>query len=101
MSMTAVTCGCGEAVPGNRQELEALWQERSAKTKRNLELASSHVRQVEAEIRSGLTEEGGYRYRQAVQQETAALVEYARALRIYTDLLTHRESPKDARADPH
>jgi hypothetical protein len=80
----------------NDPELEGQWRARSDEARRKLQVATSYLHQVESDIKSGSIEEGGYRYRQAIQAETAALIEHARILRIYTDLVAHGKVPDES-----
>jgi len=78
-----------------RRALENLWKNRSEDAKLKFDLACRELREVERAISSGTAEESAYVYRNAVRAETAALVEYARVLRAYTDLVAHGRIPDD------
>ena len=81
--------------PEHRQELENLWKRRSDAAKQKLDAASAKLREVERDIHAGSTEETDYVYRQAIRAETDALIERARVLRIYTDLMAHGTIPEE------
>lgn len=74
----------------NRRELERYWKERCSNAKAGLDVASANVQSL-ANSQSG--SDGGSAYRSAIRSETAALVEYSRVLRIYTDLAVHGKEP--------
>jgi hypothetical protein len=74
------------------QALEQRWKHRWEDSKRALELAAIHVQQVERGNRPRDA------YRQALETEIRAAVEYARVLRIYTDLVVHGKIPLEGQA---
>ncbi len=69
------------------QVLVALWRERCLDVRRQFELARLH-RETQ---RGGDTEA----YRDALGRESAALAEYTRLLKLYTDLLVHGTVPDE------
>jgi hypothetical protein len=73
------------------QELEKLWKQRWDAAKLKLELAAISVTQIEQQMPSK-----DDAYRQALEAEIHAAVEYTRVLRIYTDLVVHGMIPKEA-----
>ena len=75
----------------NHQELEAVWREKWHKAKRNLELARIHYYEVEKV--ASVPEED---YQRSLQALAVAVTEYARVLRIYTDLRVHGKAPDDS-----
>ena len=75
----------------NKAELERYWKERWHKAKVQLEAARAHLSAMKDDASAGT----GNAYRSALEQETAALIEYSRVLRIYTDLVVHGKSPED------
>ena len=62
-----------------------------------LDAARANVQSVKDD--AGLSSPGGTyahaRYTRAMMDETAALVEYSRVLRIYTDLMVHGKLPDE------
>jgi hypothetical protein len=78
-----------------RRAMEKLWKDRSEDAKLKFDQACRELREVERAISSGTTEESAYVYRNAVRAETAALVEYARVLRAYTDLVAYGMIPNE------
>ncbi len=62
------------------------------KAKADLEAARAHVQSIKQELSSGLLDSANA-YKSALEQETAALIEYSRVLRIYTDLVVHGKLP--------
>lgn len=83
-----------------QSELERYWRERWQKAKLDLDAARSRVLSVKDDALSGLSGlDGGYaqaRYTRAMMDETTALLEYSRILRIYTDLMVHGKVPDEA-----
>lgn len=78
-----------------RRSLETLWKSRSDDAKHKFDQARRELREVERAISSGTTEESACVYGNAVRAETAALVEYARVLRAYTDLVAYGKLPNE------
>ena len=72
------------------QELEKLWKQRWNAAKLKLELAAIYVTQIEQQMPKKDA------YRQALEAEVHAAVEYTRVLRIYTDLVVHGKIPEEA-----
>ncbi len=73
------------------RELERYWKERWHKAKLDLETARARHQAVKE--RSEDRYEADNAYRSSLEQETAALIEYSRVLRIYTDLVVHGKLP--------
>jgi hypothetical protein len=65
--------------------------------KARYDLAASRLRVIYAEYRSGALPppDGDYAYRQAVQEERAAMREYSTALKICYDLLLEDKIPDE------
>ena len=78
--------------------MEREWKERLSTAKLDLDAARANVQSVKDDA-SGLSgPDGGYahaRYTRAMMDETAALIEYSRVLRIYTDLMVHGNLPDE------
>lgn len=79
---------------GHSPEVEVYWHNRWVKAKRSLEEASARFQAIQ-EGNGVLGPDGGYAYRHALGQETAALVEYSRVLRLYTDLILYGKVPSE------
>lgn len=81
--------------PQDRSELERYWKERWHKAKLDLDAARALVQSLKEDAGlSGPDGVYGYaRYARAMMDETAALVEYSRVLRIYTDLAIYGKLP--------
>lgn len=80
----------------DRKELERHWKERWRKAKLDLESARAHVLSFKDHVSSGLYgPDGDNAYQAAMAGETAALIEYSRVLRIYTDLVVHGKLPNE------
>lgn len=83
----------------SQTELERYWKERLSTAKNVLDAARANVQSVKDD--AGLDgPDGTYahaRYTRAVRDETTALVEYSRVLRIYTDLMVHGKVPEERR----
>lgn len=77
----------------SQTELERHWQERCLKAKLDLEKARAHVQTVKENMSYGA--DTGNAYKLALEQETAALIEYSRVLRIYADLVFHGRVPDE------
>lgn len=82
----------------DRSEIEGLWKQRWEAAKLKLEQAAARVREKESAVRSrSVPEPQGFdAYSHALEAETIALTEYARVLRIYTDLVVHGKMPEEA-----
>ncbi len=80
----------------DRRELEALWSSRLAEVKTRFDAArertNSIVRKIPLADRSS---ESRYAYQRAVRLENAALAEYNRVLRIYTELIDRGTVPDE------
>lgn len=70
-----------------RKETEELWRRRVAEVKLQFDSARSRTNAVVREFAlDGTSADGRYAYDSAIRLENAALAEYNRVLRIYTDL---------------
>ncbi len=76
-----------------RSELERHWKQRWHKTKLDLEAARAHLQTMKDNMSYGV--DTGNAYKSALERETAALIEYSRVLRIYTDLVVHGKVPDE------
>lgn len=76
----------------DRAELERHWHEQWSNAKLDLENAKAHLQSIK---QSGINPDEGDAYRAAIELETAALIEYSRVLRIYTDLVLHGKIPDE------
>jgi len=74
--------------------LERHWKQRWIQARRALERASADFQAIQSH-NGVLGPDGRYAYRHALAQETAALIEYSRVLRLYTDLVLHDKIPDD------
>ena len=82
----------------DRRELERYWREQWQKAKADLDTVSTRVESLKQDASCANGPDGGYayaRYARAMMEETTALVEYSRVLRIYTDLVVHGKLPAD------
>ena len=76
-------------------ELEHYWREQSTVAKLDLDAARAQVESIRDSC--GVQgPDGAYAYASALHRETAALIEYSRVLRIYTDLMVHGRRPDDS-----
>ena len=74
--------------------MERYWKERWLRAKLELEAARAHVQSIKHDLLSGPHgADGAYAFARAIEGETAALLEYSRTLRIYTDLVVHGKLP--------
>jgi hypothetical protein len=81
----------------SKKELEDIWRERVREARLKYEDASDAFRATWSEhFESRLTADSTLARQQARDVETAALCEYVRVLRIYTDLTVHGKLPEDA-----
>ena len=74
------------------------WKERWDTAKADLEAAHARVEALKGSASSGSGSDATYsysKYARAMSDETAALIEYSRVLRIYTDLVVHGKLPDD------
>lgn len=77
-----------------QSELERYWREQWSMAKLGLDAARVQVESIKDSC--GVQgPDGAYAYASALNQETAALMEYSRVLRIYTDLMVHGRRPDD------
>ena len=78
-----------------KAEVERYWKERWHKAKLDLDATRALVQSLKDD--AGLNGPDGVyayaRYARAMMDETAALVEYSRVLRIYTDLMIYGKLP--------
>lgn len=78
-----------------QSELEGYWREQWQMAKLDLDAARAHVESVKDSC--GVHgPDGAYAYASALSQETGALVEYSRVLRIYTEVMVHGRRPDDS-----
>ncbi|HEY1240786.1 MAG TPA: hypothetical protein VGF16_09530 [Bryobacteraceae bacterium] len=77
----------------DQRELERHWRERWDKTKLDLDAARAQVESVK-DSPSVNGPNNSYAYASALSHESAALMEYSRVLRIYTDLVVHGKIPE-------
>jgi hypothetical protein len=77
----------------DQRALERYWKDRWLKAKADLEAVRTRVESLKHDASSALGPDGGYAYARAMMDETTALIEYSRALRIYTDLVVHGKLP--------
>lgn len=71
----------------DRRVLEELWLQRFSDAKLRLDFARNYVTEVKHDFLSpDIGADGNYAYRQALRAENAALSEYHRILRIFSDL---------------
>ncbi len=77
-------------------ELERYWEKRWNTARADLEAARARVEAFKNGISSASGPDGLYSYSgyaRAMMEETAALIQYSRVLRIYTDLKVHGKLP--------
>ena len=74
-------------------ELKAKWKHRWEEAKLQLELAAIHAKQIEQQMMPIDV------YREALEAEILASVEYTRVLRIYTDLVVHGKVPDETKVN--
>jgi hypothetical protein len=82
----------------DRRELERYWKDRWHNAKLDLDAARTRVDSLKHDAASALGPDGGYAYAayaRAMMNETAALIEYSKILRIYTDLVVHGKLPDE------
>jgi hypothetical protein len=80
----------------SKPELENIWRERLREARLKYEAASDAFRATWGEhFESRLTADPTLAIEQARDLETAALCEYVRVLRIYTDLTVHGKLPPE------
>ena len=80
-----------------RQRLEALWRSRVTDAKLRLEFARLFLKEVQTDLAADVVPvaDGQFAFRQALRAENAALAEYNRVLRIYTDLTMNGTVPDE------
>jgi|SRR6266849_250132 len=85
--------------PSNRtyKELQALWLERLQTASEHYRQASAIYRQAELDYthRALPSPDGDLALRQAAKNENGARADYARTLRLFTDLLLNGTVPED------
>ena len=81
----------------DRKALEDLWYERLKGARLRVEAAQLHLHEfLQGSPFSGTyNADGNYAYRQAVKDETIALLEYARVMRIYENLTVRGVLPDE------
>jgi hypothetical protein len=81
----------------SRQEVEGRWRTYVADARRKYYVASADFAKAEDERQHGLTPhpDGSFSLRQARLRESAALREYVRVLKIFTDLLVSGKMPDE------
>lgn len=87
----------------DRKALEDLWRARLANVRLRFDLARNHTNEIHRDRRSGAlpSPDGSLVYQQAVGEETMALAEYRRVLRVFTSLVLRGEIPDESgRPDP-
>ena len=79
-------------------DLKAVWFQRLTDTKLRLEFARAYLKEVMADspVRQIDNSDGHYAYQKAIRSESSALREYARVLRIFTELTVHGVIPDEA-----
>ena len=75
--------------------LRELWRERLEFARLQLEAAKDHVEAAKELQSQAPSPDGAYGFRRALQAETRALVQYRRALRIFTDLVAKGKIPEE------
>ena len=80
----------------DRRALEDHWRDRLKDAKTRLEFARSYLREVQQDYQSGAlpSPDGSYAYQRAVRAEAAALAEYVRVLRIFSELAMDGKIPE-------
>ena len=77
-----------------RCELEKVWKSRWQEAKLNFELASLHMAEIKEQTHSGAIIPLNA-FRDALEAKSAALTEYTKVLRAYTDLVVHGKMPEE------
>ena len=80
---------------GNRRYLEDLWSSRLAEARERYRVAQEECKAAAGAPSDLPSPDGSLSYRHALRAETAAVKEYARVLRIFTDLTIHGTVPPD------
>jgi hypothetical protein len=79
----------------SRQELEDIWRERVREARIKYEQASKAFRATWGEqFERELTTDPTFAIEQARNREVAALKEYMRVLKVFTDLVVHGKRPE-------
>jgi hypothetical protein len=81
----------------NSESLIRLWRGRMLSAKARYDLAASRVRMAFTDYRAAAipAPDGDYAYRQALQEERAAMREYSTALKFCYDLLLEDKTPDE------
>jgi hypothetical protein len=87
------------AVNKSRAEMEAIWRERLSVCRVTYQKAQAEFQATFQEhlndIADGLSADPSFAIRQARQRETAALEEYMKVLRVFTDLFVYGKLPPE------
>ena len=73
--------------------LEEHWRQRWMDAKLKLELAHTEVTKRHEQMNGMAAPDGFFAYGKALEMESNALAEYARVLKLYTDLVIHGIAP--------
>ena len=78
-----------------REELERHWRKRVRDARIRLQFARSYLKELQQDLKSGAIPppDGDFVYRRAIQADREALDDYARLLRIFTDLVVYGKPP--------
>lgn len=89
-----------KAVDRNRVELEQDWRNRTEIARQRYQRCSDEHNRIAADVRKGLFEapDGSEAVRQAHQRENAALEEYMRTLKRYSDLALRGTVPDEPKS---
>lgn len=81
----------------DRPALEALWRNRLKDARLRLDFARNYVTEIQRDFSSNElpSPDGHYALGKALRGETAALREYHRILRIFADIVTKGNIPKE------
>ena len=81
----------------NPDQLERLWRQRMRDAQLRLDFARNYLKEVQRDFPSGTLPQldGAFAHQKALRAENAALAEYHRVLRVYTDLVLHGTIPAE------
>lgn len=81
----------------NPDQLERLWRQRMKDAQLRLDFARNYLKEVQRDFPSGTVPppDGVFAHHKALRAENAALAEYHRVLRVYTDLVLHGTIPAE------
>ena len=81
----------------NPDQLERLWRQRMRDAQLRLDFARNYLKEVQRDFPSGTVPppDGAFAHHKALRAENAALAEYHRVLRVYTDLVLHGTIPAE------